>query len=301
MNRRDLVDVFATAFRGWQADSIAVRAAALTFFIILPLPSLLLIAEAIFALFYGPNYALQLLIQQISLVAGPAVAQLFRTLLSSAISPFSSPWTALTVVAFSVGGAIGAFSVLRDTMDAIWRYRAPITRRLSSRIRRWIGPFVLVSSLGLIVIASTAISTALFNLIRQYSIRGVLTVISLTTAEIIFSFIVSTLLFAIIYKFLPEARIHWRDVVLAAAVAGLAFTVANYIIGTYIETFTVTTVIGTAGSLFIILLWIYILNQIALFGAEVSRAYAVTLGSHSSQTIIMQIEPPQEQTVPQKL
>lgn len=291
MNRRNLIDVFATAFRGWGADSIAVRAAALTFFIILPLPSLLLIVIAIFALFYGPTQALQLLIQQISSVSGPAVAQLFRTLLQSATSPFSSPWTAFTVVIFSVGGAIGAFSVLRDTIDAIWKYRALRNRKLSSRIKRWVGPFLLISSLGLIVIASTAISTSLFDLIRKYSISRMLTFISLTAAGIFFSFIVSTLLFAIIYKFLPEARVHWQDVVLAAAVAGLAFTVTNYIIGTYIDTFTVTTVIGTAGSLFIILLWIYILNQIVLFGAEVSRAYAVTLGSQRNQPSLQTTRP----------
>ncbi len=300
MNRNDILDLFGTSLRDWQADSIPVRAAALTFFIILPLPSLLLIAVSIFSLFYGQTRGFQLLIQQISAVAGPAIADLFRTLLQSALSPFSSLWTSITVVAFSVGGAIGAFAVLRETMDTIWSYKPLRSRRLVGRVRRWIGPFVLVSFLGLIVVASTAIAALLFEGIQTLPINLVLTHISLVIAQIVVSFVLSTLLFAIIYKMIPEARVHWRDVILAALVAGAAFTVTNSIIGTYIATFTVTTVIGSAGSLFIILLWIYILNQIALFGAEVSKVYAQTFGTHARKPLVLQMMP-MEQPITQRV
>jgi hypothetical protein len=106
------------------------------------------------------------------------------------------------------------------------------------------------------------------------------------------------LLLAIIYKEIPEAKVHWRDVALASFVTGIAFTVANYIFGTYVSTFTVTTVVGAAGSLLIILLWIFVLNQIVLFGAEVSRGYATTIGTHAQQhlppTIARLIEPLEE-------
>lgn len=296
MNRKTIEELFAVSIRNWQADSIPVRAAALTFFIVLPLPSLLLIVISIFAVFYGQSQALSLLVQQISAVVGPSVAELFRGLLTSATSPFISIWTAITVVIFSVGGAIGAFAVLRETMDAIWKFRAPKTRRITTRIRRWIGPFALVSALGLIVIASTPIATALFNEIERISMSGLVTLISLTTAKIIFSFVVSSILFAIIYKVIPEATVHWKDVILASLIAGAAFTVTNYIIGTYIETFTITTIIGTAGSLFIILLWIYILNQIVFFGAEISRVYALTFGKHSKKHLLKPIEQRQTST-----
>ena len=291
MNRKRASGLFRTAFRGWQADSIPVRAAAFTFFIILPLPSLLLIAVAIFGLFYGPTQGLSLLIQQISLVTGPAVAELFRTLLVNAASPFSSVWVAVTTIGFSVGGAVGAFAVLRDTMDAIWKYRPLRRRSVVTRIRRWGGPFVLVSSLGLIVIASTAIAALIFDAIKALPIGLTLTNISLAIVQIIFSFVISTLLFAIIYKVIPETRVHWSDVVLASVVAGLAFTVTNYIIGTYVATFTVTTIVGTAGSLIIILLWMFILNQIALYGAELSMVYATTRGSHALKHTIIVMEP----------
>ena len=101
MNGKDLVTLFKMSFKGWKAVNAPLRAAALTFFIILPLPSLLLIIVTIFAQFYGQTQATQQLMQQISSLAGPAVAGLFNEVLSSATSPFTSIWASITVVTFS--------------------------------------------------------------------------------------------------------------------------------------------------------------------------------------------------------
>ena len=283
MNRKEVFQLFKTSFKNWQVNNAPIRAAALTFFIILPLPSLLLIVEAIFAMFYGQTRATQMLIQQITALAGPAVAGLFKQLLASSMSPFSSPWIAITTVGFSLGGAIGAFAVLRDTMDAIWEVKSPKTQSFTRMVRRRIGPFVVVSVLGLIVIAWTGVATFLLGAISFFSINETLTQITIAIAQILSLFALSTLLFAITYKLIPDAKVHWRDSILGAVVAGVAFTVTNYIIGTYVETFTVTTIIGAAGSLMIILLWIFILNQIMLFGAEVSKIYATTSPKHSRE------------------
>ena len=290
MNRKELYQVFKTSFRDWLDDNATLRAAALTFFIILPLPTLLLIVVAIFAQFFGQTQAIQILVTQISAVVGPSVAELFNQLLTNAGSPFSSVWLAIVVVGFSFAGAIGAFSVLRDTMDCIWEVRLPKSRTLWSRIREKTGPFVLVSSLGLIVIVWTVVASSLFSLIKLYSINGTSTVIAITIAQIVLSFAVATLLLALIYKLIPEARVHWQDVTVASITTGIAFTVTNYIFGTYIETFTVTTLVGTAGSLVIILLWIFVLNQIVLFGAEVSKVYATTVGEHARQHLPESVE-----------
>jgi uncharacterized BrkB/YihY/UPF0761 family membrane protein len=165
MNRQELYRIFKTSFQNWLEDNAILRAATLTFFIILPLPTLLLIVIAVFAQFYGQTQAIQILVQIISSVVGPVVAELFRQILSNAGSPFTSVWTEIVVVGFSVGGAVGAFSVLRDTMDCIWEVRFPKGRPLWRRIRQKIGSFILVSVLGLIVIAWTEVSSSLSSLI----------------------------------------------------------------------------------------------------------------------------------------
>jgi membrane protein len=280
MNKQQFYNLLKTSLKKWLADNSTQRAAALTFYIILPLPSLLLIVIAIFAQFYGQTQAVEQLVRQIAAVAGPAVAGLFSELLESAASPFTSVWVSVTVVGFSLVGAIGAFSVLRDTMDVIWMVTLPKRLSLTRRIRQKIVPFALVSSLGLIVIAWTGIITVIFGALKLLPITSVFTAVFLALAQIILSFAVATLLFAVIYKMIPEAKVAWRDVALASAMSGLAFTITNYVFGSYIQTFTVTTIIGAAGSLMIILLWIFIINQIVLFGAEFSKAYAYTFGSH---------------------
>ena len=306
MNKKDFFTLVKISFKDWQADNATLRAAALTFFIILPLPSLLLIVIAIFAQFCGQTQATQQLIQQITSVAGPAVAGLFSELLASAMSPFTSVWASITVVGFSLAGAIGAFAVLRDTMDVIWEVSLPKRLSLTKRIRQKIVPFALVSSLGLIVIAWTGIITTIFSALRLIPVTGFLTTILVSIFQIVLSFAVATLLFAIIYKMIPEAKVQWRDVALASIVTALAFTVTNYIFGTYIQTFTVTTIIGAAGSLMIILLWIFVINEIVLFGAELSKVYASTFGSHAKKAlpvvkkVVEQIEKPLEKAEEKK-
>ncbi len=291
MNRKDLFQLFKTSFKDWREDNVTLRAAALTFFIILPLPSLLLIVAAIYAMFVGQTYAAQQVIQQITSLAGPAVAGLFNELLASSSSPFTSLWGALTLVVFSVAGAIGTFAVLRDIMDVIWEVKSPLRKpNFSIRVKQRIGPFIVVSGLGLIVIAWTGIATLLFSAIRLYSINGTLTFVAVEIAQVLLSFCLATLLFALIYKVIPEVRVHWIDVILPAVVTGIAFTVANYFLGIYIRIFTVTTIIGAAGSLIIILLWIFILNQIVLFGAEISKVYATTIGPHPKQHLPGRVE-----------
>jgi membrane protein len=283
MNRKELYGILKTAFRDWLDDNATLRAAALTFFIILPLPTLLLIVIAIFAQFFGQTQAIQILVLQISSVVGPAIAELFRQLLSNAGSPFTSIWTTIVVLGFSLVGAIGAFSVLRDTMDCIWEVRVPKERPLWKRLRQRIGPFFLFSALGLIVISWTSIASSLTSLIQLYSINGTFTSIAVAIVQIVISFNIATLFLVIIYKLIPEAKVHWQDVTVASIITGIAFTVTNYIFGTYIQIFTVTTVTGAGGALLIILLWIFVLSQIVLFGAEVSKVYAITVEPHASQ------------------
>ncbi len=278
MNKRDLYYIFRDALTRWLKGNATIRAAALTFFIILPLPTLLLIVSTIFGVFFGEAQANQILVQQISSVAGPAVTELFSQLIENTASPFTSAWTTIVVVGFSIAGAIGAFAVLRASINSIWAVKLPKGQPLWKRVRQTVLPFFLISALGLIVIAWTAVAGSVFNVIEYFSINTILTFVALGVAQVVSSFCIATLLLAITYRMLPQVKVHWRDVALASVVTGVAFTVANYIFGTYIQVFVVTTVAGAAGALLIILLWIFVLNQIVLFGAEVSKAYTIYFG-----------------------
>lgn len=285
MNLKQLYSILKTSFKDWLEDNATLRAAALTFFIILPLPTLLLILEAVFALFIGQSQATQVLMKQITAVTGPAVAALFKDLILNTDSPFTSVWTAIIVVGFSIGGAIGTFSVLRDIMNRIWEVKTPKGLPLKKRIRKTILPFIIASVLGIIVIAWTAIIGNAFSMSLLSSINGPALLIIFTVAQMALSFVIVTPLLAVIYKIVPEAKVHWNDVIIASIITGIIFTIANYIFGIYAQTFTITTVIGNAGTLLMILLWIFVLNQTILYGAEVSKVYASTIGKHAEKHV----------------
>lgn len=281
MDKSQLYKILLTSVQNWLKSDAILRAAALTYFIILPLPTLLLIAVAVFSLFVGSSQAVGIVVAQIGVVAGPLVAGLFEQLLVSSASPFTSVWTAIVVIGFSVGGAFGALYVLREGMDKMWGVKLPVGQPLWKRTRQKLVPFLVVTALGLVVIVWTAFANSLYGAIEAFSVNQVLTFLVLGLVQLVLSFLLAFLLLAVVYKLLPEATVHWQDVALASVVGAIAFTIINYVFGFYIQVFVVTTVGGAAGALLIILLWIYALNLIVLFGAEVSRVYAVSVGTHS--------------------
>jgi membrane protein len=282
MNRKQFTSLLKESFNQWQANNVTLRSAALAFYVILPLPSLLLIVLVVSSKFFGHTQAFQQLIEQISAVAGPAVANLIAQLLQNSNAPFTSVLATITFVGFSVAGVIGAFNVLRETMDYIWKIPPPPKKRtLKARVRRNIRPFVLVSTVAVIVVAWTGIITLIVssagNVIEP--LNGALISLLLRVLQIVLSFVLATILFAIIYREIPDTKVQWGDVKIAAVMIALVFTITNVLFSWYVQTFTITSVAGAAGALMILLTWVYIMNQLMLFGAEFSKTYARRLGS----------------------
>jgi len=288
MNRKEFLAISKEAFHKWQANNATLRAAALAFFTILPLPSLLLITIEIFSLVYGQAQALQQLIQQINNVAGPTVADLVSQLLRSTTNPFTSVLGSIISVAFAVAGAVGAFVVLQDTMNAIWDVTPNKHRSLKMKVRERIVPFLLFSSTAFIVVAWTGLTAVLY--ISISFLLGSQASLVLGAAQILLSFALTVLLFAIIYKQIPDIKIEWRDVALAAVITSVVSTAANYLFSVYIRVFSATSLAGTAGSIMVLMLWIFLTAEFILFGAQFSRTYAETSGSISEKTMMIRRE-----------
>ncbi len=250
----------------------------------MPLPSIALIAVAILAQVFGQEQALQHLITQVSSVAGPSVANLLSELLVNAKSPLTSILGSFSAVTFALIGALGAFSVLQKSINVIWDIK-PIQRRKVAFIKQKLFPFALIVALAIIVVVSTAFSTVLFGALEFVlkPILGGFAGLFLRVLQVILSLSLGTLLFAIIFKELPETNVQWPDVWLAAAVTGFVFTVLNYLFGVYLSLFPVSTLGGTAGALIVLFLWIFLVNLFILFGASMSKIYAEIYGSHPSK------------------
>jgi membrane protein len=279
MNFGQFLSLFLNTFLKWQKHDATLRAAALTFFTIMPLPSLALIALAILGQVYGEQQALGHLTSQISSFAGPSVAGIFSELLSSAQNPLTSIFGSFLAVVFALAGALGAFSVLQKSVDIIWEVKPQ--RGRSAFIKEKLLPFVLIGVIGLIVVSWAAFSTLLFNTIVPMLIPlfGSFAGFVLRIIELLLSLGLGTLLFAIIFKELPETNVKWGNVWLAAVTTGIIFTGLNYLFSLYLSLFQVTTLGGTAGTLMVLFLWIYLTNLFILFGAQLSKQYSITHGS----------------------
>jgi membrane protein len=277
------LEIAESAFRKWLEYHASLRAAALAYFIILPLPSLFLIIMMILSQIYGQTEAFQTLIQQITTIVGPAVANLIQQILETVTTPFTSIVTSIITIVFTLVGAIGAFGVLQDTMNAIWGV-TQLKQTFSQRLKRKIGPFLLVSALGLVIMVWTGITTVLLDFITLAFVPFASSTVSvlLQIIQISLSFALATILFAFMYKRIPDLPIRWKDVSLAAIITGLIFTLTNNLIGAVLEIFTITSVTGAAGAVMILLLWIYLITQLIIYGAAFSKVYAEKIDSDSS-------------------
>jgi membrane protein len=269
---QNFFEIAGQSFQKWLEIKASLKAASLAYFIILPLPSLFLILMIILSQVYGFSDSFQTLMQQLTTIVGPTVSNLIEQLLLTVSSPFTSLITSIVSIGFTVMGAIGAFGVFQDILNTIWEVPQ---RKLSLRkkIKRKIVPFFLMSVLGLIIMGWTGLTTFLLDSITHilFSVVSNTVYILIQVIQLILSFVLATVIFSIMYKYIPETKISWKDVRGAAIFTGLIFTITNYIIGIILETFTVTSVTGVAGSIMVLLIWIYLITQLLIYGATFSK------------------------------
>jgi membrane protein len=286
MNRREFLKTAKAAFRKWQANNATIRAAALAFFIILPLPSVLLLTLIVYSQFYGPTQGVEQLISQIQAFAGPTVANLFCQLLEGVTNTFTSIFNSVLSVVFAAAGVMGVFVVLQDTFNLVWEVHLPKGRSLKTKVRERLSPFVLVFGSVILLVGLLEYTNLLLG-----SVSDSIGQVAGTFAASVFFFLIQTLfsfafaavLFGVIFKEIPDVKIEWGDVWVGAVITALVFTILNNVFGFYLRTFPVTSVTGAAGSIIILLLWIFVIAEALMYGAQFSKCYTENLGSHSNK------------------
>jgi membrane protein len=286
MNRKEFVEIAISSLRKWQDNNATLRAAALAFFIILPLPSILLISADIYSQIYGYAQGIQQLIQQISVFAGPTIGNLVGQLLQDSSNSLNSVFNSIFIIIFAIAGVIGAFAVLQDTFNVLWNVKLPKHRSAKTRVKERFVPFVLVMVAAIIAggwfeftgLLSSAVSNALGKTIGMFGAS-----VFLFWIQVFLSFGSAILLFAVIFREIPDTPVEWGDVWLGAIIAAIAFVVLNNVFRFYLQNFPVTTLAGAAGSLIILLLWIFLIGQILLYGAQFTHCWAESVGSHAGK------------------
>jgi membrane protein len=171
------------------------------------------------------------------------------------------------------------FGELQDALNTIWGVTTRPGRGLIAAIRERFWSFPMVVGIGFLLLVSLAASAWLVAFGKLFSQLLPLPVAVLETANAVLSFVIITFMFALIYKLLPDVKVPWRSVWIGAAVTALLFTVGKSLIGLYLGRSTVASVYGAAGSLIVILLWVYYSAQVVFFGAEFTKVYSRRSGA----------------------
>ena len=274
--------VLKTAGSEWVEDKAAQLGAALAFYSILSLAPLLIISLAIAALFFGDKAEGEMMGQLTGLV-GEQGAGAISQMLRHAQHPGAGITAAVFGVITLMFGASGVFAQLQSAMNEIWNVPPKQSSGLWDMVRGRFVSFAMVLGTGFLLLVSLILSAIISGIGSFIGDHWPALQPLSQLANVGVSFIVVTLLFAMIFKLLPDADIAWRDVWVGALITAVLFTVGKFFIGLYLGKAAVGSAYGAAGSLVVLLIWIYYSAQILFFGAELTQVYARRYGTQPAQ------------------
>lgn len=279
---KDIWLITKQSFSDFIDNKVFKLSAALAFYTIFSLPAMLIIIISVSDIFYGRAAIEGTLYHQIAEFVGTdAALQIQETIRSAALSKSSTFATTVGIITLLVG-ATSVFSEIQDSINHIWKLKAKPRKGkgfLKMLINRLLS-FSIVVSLGFLLLVSLLVNGLMDMLIiRLTRLFPDLTVIMVYAVNIIITFGITALLFAMIFKVLPDARIKWKHVRAGAFTTAVLFMVGKFLIGYYLGHSKMSSTYGTAGSVIVMLLWVYYSAMILYFGAVFTHVYAVHTGS----------------------
>ena len=284
MYLRRLGTVLRKAANAWIDDHAQSMGAALSYYTVFSIAPLLLIAISVAGLVFGREAAQGAVVEQLQGLIGQNGAQAIQDLLKNVSRPSEGILATITGVVVLVIGATSVFGELQDDLNRIWQ--VPTRQKVAgwwAFLHARMLSMGMILAIGFLLLVSLAASAA-FDAFASWSTSALADWEGLVhVVNFVLSFVLTTALFAMIYRFMPQATIEWRDVAIGALVTAFLFSVGKYLIGLYIGKSALASGFGAAGSLAVLLAWVYYSAQIFLFGAEFTWAYAHAFGSHQGK------------------
>jgi len=265
-------------FSDWYEDRAQRLGAALAYYTIFALAPGLVIVIAMAGLLIGPGAESQIIEQIRDLIGNQGATAIEATIRSARTATLGATGTALALVPL-VFGLWGVFGELQDALNTIWGVTPKPGRKVIDIVKERFWSFAMVVGIGFLLLVSLALSAWLAAVSTYIGHLLPAPAAALEALNFVISFVVITGSFALIFKLLPDVRIAWRDVWLGAAVTSLFFTAGKFLIGLYLGKSAVASAYGAAGSLVIIVVWVYYSAQILLFGAEFTKVWTKRRGS----------------------
>jgi membrane protein len=278
---RGAFSLLRQAFADWNQDNAGRLGAALSYYTLFSLAPLLIVAIAVAGLVFGRDAAQGQIVTELRGLVGEAGARAVQDMIENSRQPAAGLLATGIGVVTLLLGATGAFAELKSALNVVWDVKdegGGIFKLLRGRL--W--AFAMVLAVGFLLMVSLLISAALSAADGFFAWMGIPpALVQLTNAGA--SFLVITILFALLFKYLPDTDVEWRDVWVGALLTSALFTVGKLLIGLYLGRSSVASVYGAAGSVVVLVLWVYYAAQIFFFGAEVTQAYARRHGSRQTR------------------
>ncbi len=268
-------------FGEFSNDNATKLSASLSYYTIFSLAPMLIIVISVAGIFFGKDAIRGELFGQINQLIGNSAAKQVQELLKNAEKSNQSGFAAIMGFVTLLLGATGVFAEIQDSINYIWSLKAkPKNSWVKYLINRFLS-FSLIITLGFLLLISLTINAllGLFDTQLQRYFESSFTVFLFSLINIIVIWGIITLLFAVIIKVLPDGKISWKDTLIGAGLTSLLFMVGKFLIGVYLGQSGVTSTFGAAGSIVLILLWVYYSSIILYFGAEFTKVYTRRYGT----------------------
>ena len=275
---RDLGSLLKNTASDWYEDRAQRIGAALAYYTIFALTPGIVILMALAGVLLGPGAESQILGQFHELIGDQGAKAIEATVRSARATPPGTAELILSLVTL-VLGLWGVFGELQDGLNTIWGVTPKAGRRVRDIVKERFWSFAMVVGTGFLLLVSLVVTAWLAAVSTYVSYLLPAPALALEALNSVISLVVITGAFAVIFKLLPDVKVAWRDVWLGAAVTSLLFTLGKFLIGLYLGKSAVASAYGAAGSLVIIVVWVYYSAQILLFGAEFTKVWTKRRGS----------------------
>jgi membrane protein len=265
---QSLWSLLTRTFSAWNTHEAPRWGAALAFYTILSLAPLVVLSITIAAFFFGRSTAQHQLLGQIGNMIGREGSDAVKEMIEQAKSPARGAFASLFGVITLLFGASGVFGELRSALNKIWDVDTQGEDGLLGIVKERFFSFGMVLAVGFLLLVSLVISTALAGLGKFFGGSLPLPEVALAAINFVISLIGITVLFALVFKFVPEMEIGWKSVWMGAVFTAFLFSIGKLLIGLYLGKAAVASSYGAAGSLMAVVIWVYYSAMIFLFGAE---------------------------------
>jgi membrane protein len=279
MTLKTVLRLLKETFEEWQKDKVPLLAAALAYYTVFSIAPLLLIAISIAGIVFGEEAVRGEIIGQIQGLIGTQGASAIQAMLQNTQKSGSDDIiaTIFGIVTLLIG-ASGVFGQLQEALNIIWEVKPKPGRNIVNFLQSRFLSFAMVLVIGFLLLVSSLLSTILVSITHfiNHLFPGI--VILGRLLDFVLSFVVVTLLFASIYKVLPDVKVPWQNLWVGSAVTAFLFNIGKSLIGLYLGNSNIGSTYGAAGSIIIVLVWIFYSAQILLLGAEFTQVYSKYLG-----------------------